>query len=100
MSNTGYIPASVRNAVAKRDKGVCTHCGLRATKAQVSKRGILQFFEGDGRVFHLDHVIPASAGGKATVKNMALSCATCNMSKRRAKAANDPAVQALLAQFS
>lgn len=99
MSNTGYIPASVRNAVAKRDRGICTHCGARAAKAQVSKRGILQFFGADGRVFHLDHVKPSSTGGKSTLQNMTLSCAACNMSKRRAKAANDPDVQALLAEF-
>jgi hypothetical protein len=73
---------------------------MRAARAQVSKRGILQFFDGDGRVFHLDHMVPASAGGKATVKNMALSCATCNMSKRRAKAVNDHEVQALLKEFT
>jgi hypothetical protein len=72
---------------------------VKAIKAKVSTRGILQFFGEDGRVFHLDHIRPASAGGKATVKNMVLSCATCNMSKRRAKTANDPSVISLLKEF-
>lgn len=95
-----YIPQSARNAVAKRDRGVCQHCALRASRAEVSKRGVLQFFDSDGKVFHIDHLTPISLGGTHDLSNLVLSCASCNLSKRRAVAANDPEVRAILAEFA
>jgi 5-methylcytosine-specific restriction endonuclease McrA len=95
-----YIPQKLRNAVAKRDRGICHHCGERAASAAVSKRGVLQFFAPDGRVFHIDHVVPLSAGGRHSLDNLVLACAPCNLSKRRAVAANDPEVQSILQEFA
>lgn len=101
MSRRGeHVPQQIRNAVAKRDRGICTHCGKRAASAKVSKRGVLQFFDDDGRVFHIDHLVPVSQGGSHELDNVVLSCPGCNMSSRRALAANDPEVKALLAEFS
>lgn len=99
MSNSGYISAAVRNAVSKRDRGICQHCGRRATRAEVSKRGVLQYWDDVGRVYHLDHRVPTSQGGESTPENLLLSCAPCNLSKRRAVAANDPEVLAILSEF-
>ncbi len=100
MTNTGYIKAAIRNAVSKRDRGVCAHCGKRASRAEVSKRGILCFFDEDGKVFHIDHKIPTSQGGASDEDNLVLACAPCNLSKRRAVVANDPEVRALIREFS
>lgn len=100
MSNSGYISQKIRNEVTKRDRGVCQHCGKKASRAEVSKRGVLQFFDDEGRVFHIDHVVTVSAGGSHDPSNLVLACAPCNLSKRRAVAANDPEVKAILAEFS
>ena len=101
MSRRGeHIPAAARNEVAKRDRGVCQHCGARAAKAEVNKRGVLTFRDDAGRVFHIDHVTPISRGGDHTPANLVLSCAPCNLSKRRAVAANDPDVQSILNEFA
>lgn len=94
-----YIPQPIRNTVSKRDRGICHHCGLTAASAKVNKRGVLQFFDAEGRVFHIDHLTPISAGGEHTADNLVLSCAPCNLSKRRAVAANDPEVRAILDEF-
>lgn len=35
----------------------------------------------DGERWHKDHVIPISRGGSDAMNNLALACATCNVSK-------------------
>ena len=34
-----------------------------------------------GATFHIEHVLPQSAGGPDTVDNLALSCPSCNLGK-------------------
>lgn len=95
-----YIPQPVRNEVSKRDRGVCQHCGARAAKAEVTKRGALRFIDSAGKPFHLDHLVPVSQGGEHTADNLVLACSGCNLGKRRAVAANDPEVKTILAEFA
>lgn len=40
--------------------------------------------------WHVDHVIPRSAGGSEELENLAVSCARCNVNKREATSASDP----------
>jgi 5-methylcytosine-specific restriction endonuclease McrA len=97
MQGTNYwITSSTRNFVAKRDKGVCTHCKKVATTAHVNKRGVLTFQDESGYSFHLDHKISVSDGGSHDPENLVLSCRTCNVSKRRMKIANDPEAIAII----
>jgi hypothetical protein len=56
------IPDSVRLFVWQRDKGQCVKCGSRER---------LEF----------DHIIPVSADGSNTERNVQLLCETCNRSK-------------------
>jgi hypothetical protein len=56
------IPESVRLFVWQRDKGQCVRCGSRER---------LEF----------DHIIPISAGGSSTERNIQLLCESCNRSK-------------------
>jgi len=56
------ISESVRLFVWQRDKGQCVKCGSRER---------LEF----------DHIIPISAGGSNTERNVQLLCETCNRSK-------------------
>jgi hypothetical protein len=56
------IPEPVRLYVWQRDKGQCVKCGSRER---------LEF----------DHIIPISAGGSSTERNVQILCETCNRSK-------------------
>jgi hypothetical protein len=56
------IPERVRNEVWRRDEGRCVDCGSRAR---------LEF----------DHIIPLSAGGSDTPRNLELRCEVCNRRK-------------------
>lgn len=57
------IPAAIKAAVRDRDGNCCVYCGST-----------------DGP-FHFDHVMPFSRGGDHSVENLAIACASCNMSK-------------------
>ena len=35
----------------------------------------------DGRAWHIDHIVPVSAGGTNELSNLALACARCNVAK-------------------
>ena len=61
-----YIPASVREAVWKRDAGRCTYVSI--TGGRCRWRRDLQF----------DHVVPVARGGQATVENLRLRCSVHN----------------------
>lgn len=56
------ISASVRHEVWRRDQGRCVDCGSRER-------------------LELDHIIPLSAGGSNTTRNIELRCETCNRRK-------------------
>lgn len=62
MSDRSPIPDHVRLFVWQRDKGCCVKCGSRER---------LEF----------DHIIPISAGGSSTERNLQLLCESCNQSK-------------------
>ena len=97
MKGTTYwIPQAIRNSVTKESCGICHYCKCKAVKAVVNTRGILQFFGRDRRVFHLDHKVPICVGGKHEKNNLVMACATCNLSKRKRRTENDPAVIALM----
>jgi hypothetical protein len=70
------IPKSLRAAVFRRDAGRCRYCRLR------------QF--GQGAVFHVNHVIPRSAGGSTTAENLVLQCPYCSLHKSDKRAGVDP----------
>jgi 5-methylcytosine-specific restriction endonuclease McrA len=56
------IPEAVRHEVWRRDKGRCVDCGSRER-------------------LELDHIIPVSAGGSSTARNIELRCEDCNRRK-------------------
>lgn len=60
------IPTEVKQAVWKRDGGVCVRCG----------RG-----KADGARLHFDHIIPYSLGGSDTEENVQVLCLDCNLKK-------------------
>jgi hypothetical protein len=57
------ISKETRDFIQRRDKE-CIYCGTRHEP------------------YHIDHIIPISRGGSDQNNNLALACATCNISKR------------------
>jgi hypothetical protein len=60
--NREPIPERVRHKVWRRDQAKCVDCGSRER---------LQF----------DHIVPVSAGGSNTARNIELRCERCNLRK-------------------
>jgi hypothetical protein len=70
------IPAQLRRRVALRAGGRCEYC--RVSQA------------GQEAEFHIDHIIPVSAGGPTTPDNLALACVGCSLRKGARRRAVDP----------
>lgn len=80
-----YVPARVRREVVRRAWSRCEYCGL----AQ----------EGQEATFHVDHVVPASAGGRTVSANLALACVTCSLRKSDRQQGVDPLTQETVRLF-
>ena len=70
------IPASLRVYVTLRAGYRCEYCGL----AQA----------GQEAAFHMDHIIPRTAGGETSDQNLALACVSCSLRKSSRQVAVDP----------
>lgn len=53
-----------------------------------------------GQPMHIEHIMPASAGGSDSPDNLCLSCITCNLSKATATAAPDPETDQIVPLFN
>jgi hypothetical protein len=80
------IPAQLRRQVIHRAANRCEYCGLSQTSQEA--------------VFHLDHVIPVSAGGKTALENLALACVSCSLHKGARQFVVDPRTGKLAAIFN
>lgn len=67
---------TLREMVARRAGGRCEYC--QATEAVCS------------HCFHLEHIIPRTAGGKSDPVNYALACGSCNLAKGTKARGIDP----------
>lgn len=65
-SDARYIPAQVKRAVWKRDRGRCTFVGDSGHCC------------GSRRMVQFDHEVPRARGGQSTVENVRLRCAAHN----------------------
>jgi len=70
------IPASLRRHVIDRANHRCEYCGLSQA--------------GQEAEFHVDHIVPVSAGGATTLENLALACVSCSLRKGAREKACDP----------
>ena len=70
------IPPRLRRLVIQRADDRCEYCGL----SQV----------GQEAQFHLDHIIPVTAGGGTAENNLALACVSCSLRKGARQACLDP----------
>jgi hypothetical protein len=70
------IPADARRQVIRRAEDRCEYCGLSQA--------------GQEALFHVDHVVPVTAGGTAALDNLALACVSCSLRKGARQQAPDP----------
>jgi hypothetical protein len=70
------ISNRLRAQVVRRAGNRCEYCGLSQT--------------GQEAVFHIDHVLPQSAGGRTSADNLALACVSCSLRKAARLDAIDP----------
>jgi len=59
------ISSSLRRSVIQRARNRCEYCGLSQ--------------EGQEAIFHIDHIVPAAAGGPTSLENLALACVSCSL---------------------
>ena len=64
---TRYIPISIKREVWRRDRSKCSYFDSNTNRRCGSHYGL-----------ELDHIIPFSTGGKATVENLRLTCPAHN----------------------
>jgi 5-methylcytosine-specific restriction endonuclease McrA len=72
---TGASPATVK-LVRERALDRCEYC-LMHQSLQVA-------------TFHIEHIVPESAGGLSSIENLALACPTCNLHKADRVLVEDP----------
>jgi hypothetical protein len=70
------MPAELRRLVVQRAVGRCEYCQLSQA--------------GQEATFHIDHIIPAVAGGQTVAENLALACVSCSLRKAARQTALDP----------
>jgi HNH endonuclease len=70
------IPAGLRRRVVIRAGDRCEYCGL----AQDSQEA----------TFHIDHIVPRTAGGRTETNNLALACVSYSLRKEARRSGRDP----------
>lgn len=79
------IPARMRRMVRERAGQRCEYCGL----AQA----------GQEATFHIDHIVPESAGGQTAAENLALACDSCSLRKEARRSGLDTETGRTVALF-
>lgn len=70
------VPELLRQAVIQRAENRCEYCRLSQFAQEAT--------------FHIDHIVPQSAGGPTTLDNLALACVTCSLCKGARQTTLDP----------
>ena len=74
-----YIPMNLKIAIIERDNFKCRICGKFVSNCQDS----LALAKKGAGLFHIDHIVPVSQGGRSTMENLRLTCPRCNLSRQR-----------------
>ena len=76
-----FIPLEMKAQIIERDNYKCRICGKHIAESSVSAKALVKMATG---TFHFDHEVPCNQGGRATLENLRLTCAKCNLSRKRA----------------
>lgn len=86
MTDSRYIPAKLRDFVAKRADFICEYCLSQESFSAES--------------FAVEHIYPRKSGGKTVKANLAYSCLGCNSHKAAKTEAIDPVSETLVRLFN
>ena len=80
------VLSALRRLVVARAGNRCEYCQL----SQIAQEA----------TFHIDHVVPITAGGPSIAENLALACVSCSLRKGARQFAEDPATGQMVPLFS
>lgn len=77
------IPSKLKSQVVLRDEGICQICGKQGEIVDLGWeiRAYENRYTRNSLPFEIDHIMPESKGGQATLDNLQLLCRHCNRSK-------------------
>ena len=74
-----FISIDMRAQIVERDGFKCKICGKFVTTCKDAKR----FVKLGSGMYHIDHIVPCTQGGRATQENLRLTCPECNAHRKR-----------------
>ena len=74
-----FIPVDMKAEIIERDEFKCQICGKDVGICKDAKR----FVKMATGLYHIDHIVPVSQGGRATFENLRLTCPKCNLKRKR-----------------
>lgn len=74
-----FIPMDMKIRTVERDNFKCKVCGKYISSIENAHALVKK---GSG-LFHIDHIVPVSQGGRATMENLRLTCPKCNQSRKK-----------------
>ena len=74
-----FVPIDMRAELIERAGFKCQECGKYITSCSDAKR----FVKLGSGLYHIDHVVPCSQGGRATFENLRVTCPECNLKRKR-----------------
>ena len=74
-----FVPIKMKMDIIERDGFKCQICG-RYISAADNAYAVVKMGSG---LFHIDHIVPVSQGGRATMENLRLTCPKCNQSRKK-----------------
>lgn len=80
-----FIPISMKKEIIERDNFKCQICGKYITTLTDSSVLVKKA----AGLFHIDHIVPVSQGGRATMENLRLTCPKCNLERKRILSVED-----------
>lgn len=82
-ANPDAVRAFNRNRKARLKGAEGTHTANDIEAQYIKQRGLCHWCGVDtGKLYHVDHVIPISRGGRNDPDNLVIACPRCNMSKQ------------------
>jgi hypothetical protein len=84
--NSKHIPAPLVRLVKSRAGDVCEYCRIPQSSQEA--------------IFHVDHIIPRTAGGATVIENLALACVSCSLRKAARTRVADPSTGTLVPLFN
>lgn len=74
-----YVPIDMKVRLLERDNFKCQICGKFVTSCRDARR----FVKLGSGLYHIDHIVPAIQGGRATMENLRISCPECNLKRHK-----------------